>query len=100
MAQIGDIEQPLVRFPVSVGQPRAIQHERYGKVLHTHVVHHLIVPALQERGVHEEIRSHSALGQSRAQGHRVFLGDAHVEKAFGILRLKSVRSPCQASSPR
>ena len=64
---------------VLVGNSGPIQHQRYRKALHTYVVQHLIVAALQEGRVYEEVGFQASCGHSGAHGNAVFFRDADVE---------------------
>ena len=66
---------------VCADKPRAIHGEADRQFLDRHVVHHLIVPTLQEGGVNGAERLHPIRRQPGREGHRVLLGDADVERA-------------------
>ncbi len=59
-----------------------------GQLLQRHVVHHLVVAALEEGRV-DGAEGHQALaGQARRKRDGVLLGDAHVKHAVGVALLK------------
>mmetsp|Transcript_1304 Transcript_1304/g.2257 ORF Transcript_1304/g.2257 Transcript_1304/m.2257 type:complete len:713 (-) Transcript_1304:371-2509(-) len=86
-AHVGQVEGAVVRGAVVAHQPPAVQHHAHGQVLQHHVVHHLIVAALHEGGVDRAEGLEALGGHARGHGHRVLLGDAHVE------HLRRVRPP-------
>jgi hypothetical protein len=55
--------------------------KRTGRPLDGHVVHHLVVAALQEGRIDRHERLHAVGGEAGGEGHRVLLGDADVEGA-------------------
>ena len=71
-----------MRRAVGAHRARPVQREAHRQALDRHVVHHLVVGALQERRVDRAERLHPLGRQARGEGHRVLLGDAHVEAAL------------------
>ena len=57
--------------------------EAHRQVLDRHVVHHLVVGALQEGRVDGAERPEALGGEAGGEGDRVLLGDADVEAALG-----------------
>ncbi len=63
----------------------AVDGEQHVQVLDGDVVHQLVVGALQEGGIDRHHRLCALGGHARGQGHRVLLGDGHVEVALRVL---------------
>jgi hypothetical protein len=64
-------------------QPGAVDGKAHRQILDRHVVHHLVVGALQERGIDRAERAHALRGQAGGKGHGMLFGNAHVEQAIG-----------------
>ncbi|MCW0449647.1 hypothetical protein NB706_002481 [Xanthomonas sacchari] len=62
----------------------AVDREQHIELLHRHVVHQLVVAALQEGGIDRHHGLGTVHGHARGQGHRVLLGDGHVEIALRV----------------
>ncbi len=69
--------------PVGPDQPRPVHREAHRQRLDRHVVHHLVVGALQEGRIDRAERLHPLGRQAGREGHRVLLGDADIEAAVG-----------------
>mmetsp|Transcript_15003 Transcript_15003/g.44980 ORF Transcript_15003/g.44980 Transcript_15003/m.44980 type:complete len:207 (+) Transcript_15003:295-915(+) len=72
-----------MRGTIRANEACAVQDEANGQLLQRDVVHELVVAPLEERGVDGAEGLHATGGQARREGHRVLLGDAHVEGALG-----------------
>jgi hypothetical protein len=81
-AEVGEIVEALVGGAVGTDDPRAVEREGDVEVLETDVVHHLIVGALQERGVDRRHGLHPLAGETSREGHRVLLRDTNVVEAL------------------
>ena len=68
---------------VRADQSGAVQRETHRQRLDRHIVHHLVVGALQEGRIDRAERLHALGGETGGEGDRVLLGDAHVEAAAG-----------------
>ena len=64
---------------VSTNNARAVDGEQDRKLLNRHVMQHLIIGALQESGVNRDNGFVPTNRQTGGKGHRVLLGDCHVE---------------------
>ena len=85
--QIGEeshIKCACVGWPVSADQSGAVDGEAHGQALDRDVMHDLIVAALQECRIHGAEGFHPRRRKSRAEGHAMLLGNAHVEAAAGV----------------
>ncbi len=82
-AEIGQIERAGMGRAVGSDQTGTVDDEADGQPLNGDVVHHLIVGALQERGIDRDEGLHAFGGQSSREGDAMLLGDADVE---GTLR--------------
>jgi hypothetical protein len=91
-AQVGQIEDPLVRLAVVADQPGTVEREDDRQILDADVVGDLIECALQERRVDRRHRAHPAAREARREGDRVLLGNPHVEEALGIGFLELVEA--------
>ncbi|OIQ73359.1 hypothetical protein GALL_450070 [mine drainage metagenome] len=67
---------------VSADNAGAVHREQHWQVLDGHVVNHLVIATLQERGINRDHRLHAFAGQSCSESHRMLLGDADVEIAL------------------
>jgi hypothetical protein len=94
--EIGDIEAARVRRTVGADEARAVDGETHGQFLDRHVVHDLIVTALQERRVDRRKRFAAFRGQTGRKRHGVLLGNADVEEAVG----KFAREEIEAGAGR
>lgn len=65
---------------------------RTWQALQRHVVHDLVVPALQEAGVDGAEGSHALSGQAGGEAHCVLLSNAHIKDALGEALLKAVQA--------
>ena len=68
---------------VRADEAGAVEGEAHGQVLDRHVVHDLVVGALQEGGIDRAERLVALRRHAGRKGHRVLLGDAHIEGAGG-----------------
>ena len=81
LAEVADVEAAGVGRAVGADQAGAVDGEAHRQALDGHVVHHLVVAALQEGRIDGGERLHAVGGQAGGEGHRVLLGDADVEGA-------------------
>ena len=89
-----------MRGPVGADEPGAVEGKAHGQALDRYVVHDLVVGALQEGRIDHRERLHALDGEPAGEGHRVLLGDAHVEGALGELSCRRGRARCRPASPR
>ena len=68
---------------VGADQTGAVDREAHRQALDRHVVHDLVVAALQEGRIDRAERLVALGRKARGEGHRVLLGDADVEGALG-----------------
>ena len=71
-----------MRRTVGADQAGAVEREAHRQALDRHVVHDLVVGALQEGRVDRAERLVAFGGKPGREGHRVLLGDADVEGAM------------------
>ena len=90
--EIGDVERARVRCAVRADQPGAVEGEADRQVLNCHVVHELVVAALQEGRIDRAERPVAFCRQAGGKRHRMLLGDADVEHPLGKDRLHLVQS--------
>ena len=89
-AQVGHVIRAGVRGSVAAHHAGAVDGEHHRKILQHHVVHDLVVRALQERGVDRHHRLQSLACEPRGERHAVLLGDRDVEIPLGIELLESL----------
>ena len=94
--QVGQIKNALMGLAVAAHQSCPVNGKNYMQVLDTDVMQHLIVGALQERGINRYHRLQAACRQTCRKGYGVLLRDSHVEKPirehiFKALEAGSVR---------
>ena len=73
---------------VGADDTSTVDGEQYRQVLQCHVVHQLVVGALQEGGVNRHHRLNATAGQAGSKGNGMLLGNADIEIAFGKASLK------------
>ncbi len=70
--------------PVGTHQTGAVDREAHRQVLDAHVVHHLVIGALEEGGVNRREGPHPFGRHPGGEGHRVLFGDPDIEAARGM----------------
>ena len=101
----GSPDRPGRRLPACVApsaptRPGAVQREAHRQALDRHVVHHLVVGALQEGRIDRAERLHPLGRQAGGEGHRVLLGDADVEACARETACRTCPARCPTASPR
>ena len=82
-AEVSDVEGAGMGRTIGAHEPRPIHGEPYRQALNGHVVHDLIIGALQEGRIDRGEGFASPGREARSEGHAVLLGDAHIEAAIG-----------------
>ncbi len=54
--EIGQIQNALMRFSVRSDKPRAVDRENNRQILHTDIMHHLVICSLQESRINRNDR--------------------------------------------
>ena len=98
-AEIGDVEGARMGRAVSADDSGAVDGEANRETLNRDIVHDLVVGALQERRIDCAKRLEALGGEAGGEGHRMLLGDADIEGAFGKLLARTDRFPCRPASP-
>ena len=91
-AQVGDVEDAVVRRAVVADQAGAVHREDDGQLLQADVVDDLVVGALQEGRVDRGDRARALERQAGGEQQRLLLGDADVEVAVGHRLLEDVEA--------
>ena len=91
-AQIGDVEEAVMRGAVVAGEAGAIHAEKHGKLLQADVVDDRVEGALQEGGVDGADGTIAARGHTGREDDGMFLGDAYVEVALGMARAEEIEA--------
>ena len=81
--EIRDVERAGMRRAVRADQSGAVDRKPDRQLLDRHVVHDLVVAALQEGRIDRAERLIAFRRQPGREGHRMLLGDADVEHALG-----------------
>ena len=81
-AEVGEVVETLVGGAVGADDARAVERKGDVEVLEADVVHHLVVGALQERGVDRRHGLHPLAGETGREGDRVLLRDPDVVEAL------------------
>ena len=81
--EVGEIEAAGVRRAVGADQSCPVHCESHRQVLDRHVVHHLIVGALQEGRVNRAKRPVTLRRQAGGEGHAMLLRNPDVERTLG-----------------
>lgn len=71
-------------LPIGADDTRTVDSEQHRQLLDGDIVNHLIVGALQEGGVDRHHRLIAADRRAGGKGHRVLLGNGHVEILVGV----------------
>ena len=71
-----------MRGAVAADETGAVEREHHGQVLQRHIVHQLVVAALQEGGVDRDHGLQALAGEPGGEGDRVLLGDRDIEVAL------------------
>ena len=96
IGQKGHIETASMGRPIRAHQSGAVDGKAHRKPLDRHVMHHLVVAALQKRRIHCAERLQPARRQSGAESDGVLFGNAHVKAAAR----KTLGKQVQASAIR
>ena len=96
-AEIGDVEGAGMGRAVGADEAGAVEGEAHGQVLDRHVVHDLVVGALQEGRIDGAERLVALRRHAGGEGHRVLLGDADVEGAGGKFLAEEVDARCRTA---
>ena len=91
-AEIGDVEEAVMRGAVVAGKAGAVHAEEHGKFLQADVVHDGIEGALQEGGVDGADGTEAARGHAGSEDDGVLLGDADVEVAAGMVGAEEIEA--------
>ena len=89
--QVGDVERPVVGWPVISHQASAVESEHHRQVLDRDVVDDLVERPLEECRVDGAHRPHAGDGEARGERRGVLLRDAHVEESVGKQLLELVQ---------
>jgi len=84
---------------VGADEAGAVDRETHRQALDRHIVHDLVVAALQEGRIDRTERLVTLGGETRGERHRVLLGDADIEGALGKA-LAKMSIPVPTASPR
>ena len=84
LAQIREIEHPMVGRTVRAHQSGPIQAEHHRKVLQAHIVEHLVIGPLGKGGINSCHRPFSRRGYSSCQGDSMLFSNPHVKKALRV----------------
>ena len=79
----------MVRRAVGADQAAAVDGENDRQILQCHVVHQLIVGALQEGRVNGDDRLQAFAGEAGGEGDSVLLGNADIVVAIRVLGRKA-----------
>ena len=91
-AQIGNVEGTGMGGPIRADEPGAIERETDRQVLQRHIMHDLVIGALQKGGIDGTEWPHPVAGKPGGEGHRVLLGDADIEETFRKPLLEEIRA--------
>ena len=83
-AQVGEVEDAVVRPAVVADQAGPVQKEAHGQVLQGDIVDDLVVRALQKRRIDGADRLEAFGGQTGGECDGVLLGDADIEVALRV----------------
>ena len=92
-AEIGEVERAGMGRAVSADEAGAVDREAHRQLLDRHVMHDLIVGALQEGRIDRRERLHALGGEAGGKGHGMLLGDADIEACASGKRSPKVSRP-------
>ena len=81
--QIGDIIDTGMRGTVIANHPGPVDGETNRQLLDRHIMHNLIIAALQECGIERAEGPHPLGRKAGGKGHRMLLGDPDIEHPVG-----------------
>ena len=67
---------------IGAHKARAINGEAHGQILQRHIMHDLVIGALQKGGIDRAEGLVALRRKARREGHRMLFGDAHIEDAI------------------
>ena len=91
-AQVGDVEQAVVRRAVLRRKPGAVHAEDHRQILQADVVNDAVVGALEEGGIDRAHRVEAHRRHAGGEQDGVFLGDADVVVAVGHRLLQMLQA--------
>ena len=65
--------------PIGPNQPRTVNGKAHRQPLQGHIMHHLIISALQEGGINRAKRFEATRRHPSSKGHGMLLGNAYIE---------------------
>ena len=80
---ISNVERPGMGCSVRAHLSGAVNGKTHGQVLQGHIMHHLIIGALQEGGINRTERLIALGCEPGGKGHRMLLGNADIKGAGG-----------------
>ena len=80
-----------MRGAVCAHKAGAIQRKAHGEILDAHVMHDLIVAALQECRIDRAERAIALACKASGKRHRMLFGDAHIERARRVSLPKQIK---------
>ena len=90
IAQIGHIKTASMRGAICPHQTGAINRETHRQILDRHIMHDLIISALQKGRIHRAKRPHAASRQSSGKSHPMLFCNAHIKTARRVTLRKQV----------
>ena len=87
-----NIKGSVVGCTVLAYKARTVYAKSDRQILQAHIVHNLIVRALQKCGIHRQRGPLALTGKACRKGYGVLLADAHIHKTVGKARAKLVRA--------
>ena len=81
--KIRKIKHPRMGCTVCAHQPGAVDGKSHRQALNSHIMHHLIVGALEKRGINRGKRLHPFGGKAGGKGDGVLFGNPHIKAALG-----------------
>ena len=92
VAEVADVEEPVVGGAVVAAEAAAVHAEADGEVLERDVMNDHVIGALHERGVDGEDGFEALSGETAGEEGGMFFGDADVEVAFGDFFLEETEA--------
>ncbi|GCD76490.1 hypothetical protein NBRC3299_2782 [Acetobacter pasteurianus NBRC 3299] len=83
-AQIGNVKRASMSGAIGSHQTSAVNGKAHGQLLQHHIVHHLIIGALEEGGINGAERAQPFRSHTCGKGDGMLLGNAHIKKPVRI----------------
>ena len=92
IGKVGNVKRTGVCGPVGTDQSGTVNGKADRQSLNGNVMHHLIIPTLQERGIHRAKRFHPPRSHGGGKRNAMLFGNPHIKTPRRIAFCKQVQS--------